>query len=114
MIDALPDRWWPVAVAVAATLLDDAEASDAAAARGRVHPRLLDRRRPRRLTDPALRAAAHACFTAVLEALPRLGTDADTIAATASFHDRYVARGRCPADDVLRDWNKLPAATILR
>ena len=28
-----------------------------------------------------------------------------------SFHDRYVARGRCPADDVLRDWDELPAAT---
>ena len=65
-------------------------------------------------TDPALRAAADACFTAVLEALPRLGTDVATIAATAAFHDRYVARGRCPADDVLRDWNKLPAATTLR
>ena len=28
-----------------------------------------------------------------------------------SFCDRYVARGRSPADDVLREWNDLPAAT---
>ncbi len=111
MIDALPDRWWPVAVAVATTLLDDAEAADTAAravasTRGCWIAAARDG-----LTDPALRAAAHACFTAVLEALPRLGTDADTIAATAAFCDRYVARGRSPADDELREWNDLPAAT---
>ena len=47
----------------------------------------------------------------MLEALPRLGTDDDTIAATAAFCDRYEARGRSPADDVLREWNDLPAAT---
>ena len=110
MIDALPDEWWPVAVAVAATLLDDAEASDTAAravatARGCWTAAAHDG-----LGDPVLRAAADSCFRAVLEALPRLGTDTATIAATASFHDRYVARGRCPADDVLRDWNKLQAA----
>lgn len=111
MIDALPDEWWPVAVAVAATLLDDTDASHAAAravapTRGCWIAAAHDG-----LADPALRAAADACFTAVLEALPRLGTDADTIAAAASFHDRYVARGRSPADDILRDWNKLQAAT---
>ena len=111
MIDALPDRWWPVAVAVATTLLDDAEAADTAAPRGGVDPRLLDRRARDGLTDPALAPPPHACFTAVLEALPRLGTDDDTIAATAAFCDRYVARGRSPADDVLREWNDLPAAT---
>jgi glutamate--cysteine ligase len=111
MIDALPDRWWPVAVAVAATLLDDAEASDIAAravasTRGCWTAAARDG-----LTDPVLRAAAQTCFTAVLDALPRLGTDAETIAATASFHDRFVARGLCPADEVLHDWNRLPAAT---
>ncbi len=111
MIDALPDRWWPVAVAVAATLLDDAEAADTAAravasTRGCWIAAARDG-----LADPALRAAAHTCFTAVLEALPRLGTDAETIAATAAFCDGYVARGRSPADDVLRDWNHLPTTT---
>ncbi len=111
MIDALPDQWWPVAVAVAATLLDDAEAS-ASAARAVASTRGCWTAAARDgLTDPALRAAADACFTAVLEALPRLGTDVATIAATAAFHDRYVVRGRCPADDVLRDWNKLAAVT---
>jgi glutamate--cysteine ligase len=112
MIDALGDEWWPVAVAVAATLLDDAEAADVAA-RGRAHSRCWIAAARDGLSDPALRTAADACFTAVLEALPRLGTDADTIAAAASFHDRYVARplpGRrrsprleqTPGPDVLR------------
>jgi glutamate--cysteine ligase len=111
MIDALPDQWWPVAVAVAATLLDDADASEAAARAVAPTQGCWTAAARDGLADPALRNAADACFIAVLEALPRLGTDADTIAAAASFHDRYVARGRCPADDVLRDWNKLPAAT---
>jgi glutamate--cysteine ligase len=110
MIDALPDEWWPVAVAVAATLLDDREAaaaSERAVARTRgcwiaaAHDGL---------ADPALRAAADGCFVAVLDALPRLGTDAATIDAVAAFHDRYVARGRCPADDLLREWSRLLAA----
>ena len=112
MIDSLPDEWWPVAVAVAATLLDDAQAADAASraiapTRGCWIAAARDG-----LTDPALRTAADACFTAVLEALPRLGTDAETVAAAAAFHDRFVARGRCPADDLLRDWNTLQAATV--
>jgi glutamate--cysteine ligase len=111
MIDALPDEWWPVAVAVAATLLDDAEAADAAAraltsTRGSWIAAAHDG-----LTHPALHAAANRCFTAVLEALPRLGTDQQTIAAVAAFHERYVARGRCPADDRLIDWTQLHAAT---
>ena len=58
MIDALPDRWWPVAVAVATTLLDDAEAADTAAravasTRGCWIAAARDG-----LADPALRAAA--------------------------------------------------------
>ncbi len=57
-----------------------------------------------------LRDAADGCFRAVLDALPRLGTDRETIDAVAAYHDRYVARGRCPADDLLRGWLELQAA----
>ena len=64
------------------------------------------------LSDPTLRTAADRCFTAVLDALPRLGTDDDTIAAVATFYERYVARGRCPADDQLVEWSALRAATV--
>ena len=53
------------------------------------------------LADPELRAAAAVCFAAALEALPRLGADTAVRDAVAAFTDRYVARGRCPADDLL-------------
>jgi glutamate--cysteine ligase len=111
MIDALADEWWPVAVAVAATLLDDAEA---AVASGRAVARTRGcwtAAAHDGLADPVLRNAAERCFAAVLDALPRLGTDAATVDAVAAFHDRYVARGRCPADDVLRDWSRFQAAS---
>jgi glutamate--cysteine ligase len=112
MIDALPDAWWPVAVAVAATLLDDADAAQTASAavlhtRGCWIAAAHDG-----LSDPTLQHAADACFTAVLEALPRLGTDAATIASVAAFHDRYVARGRCPADDLIHEWAEFRAAAV--
>jgi glutamate--cysteine ligase len=111
MIDALPDEWWPVAVAVAATLLDDAEAAEIAS-RATAHARgCWIAAAHDGLSDPTLRAVADHCFTAVLDALPRLGTDRETIAAVASFHERYVARGRCPADDQILEWSALRAAT---
>ncbi len=36
--------------------------------------------------------------------LPRLGTDSTTVSASARYFDRFVARGRCPADDLLDGW----------
>ncbi|MZD08024.1 ergothioneine biosynthesis glutamate--cysteine ligase EgtA, partial [Streptomyces sp. SID5785] len=53
------------------------------------------------LADPELREAAAACFTAALDALPRLGADGEVRQAVADFTHRYVLRGRCPADDLL-------------
>ena len=110
IIDALPDEWWPVAVAVAATLIDDAATADAASiATARTHASWVTAAHEG-MTDPMLRDAADGCFRAVLDALPRLGADRDTIDAVAAYHDRYVARGRCPADDLLSGWLELQAA----
>ncbi|WP_406390174.1 ergothioneine biosynthesis glutamate--cysteine ligase EgtA [Streptomyces sp. NBC_00887] len=53
------------------------------------------------LRDPELASAAAACFAAALEALPRIGASDHVQNTVAAFHDRYVARGRCPADDLL-------------
>lgn len=53
------------------------------------------------LAVPALREAAAACFTAALTVLSRTGADPVAQAAVADFMDRYVSRGRCPADDLL-------------
>ncbi|MGH8984127.1 MAG: glutamate-cysteine ligase family protein [Acidimicrobiia bacterium] len=104
MIDGLPDPWWRVAVAVAVTLVADDDA--AAACEAAVEPtRGMWREAARHgLDHPRLAASARVCFEATLDALSRLGSDAATVAAVAAFHDRYTARGRCPADDRLAEW----------
>ena len=48
-----------------------------------------------------LALAAQECFAAALAALSRLGAPAHVQQAVATFADRYVLRGRCPADDRL-------------
>jgi glutamate--cysteine ligase len=105
MIDSLPDPWWRVAAAVATALLEDGDAGAAAleavsAPPGGVgvaeHWRSAARHG---LADPALRAAAARVFPAALEGMARLGADPTTVVAAEAFHDRFVARGRCPADE---------------
>ncbi|MET9776939.1 ergothioneine biosynthesis glutamate--cysteine ligase EgtA [Streptomyces sp. NPDC006367] len=113
MIDAQPgDDGWIVPLAVTAALFDDPEASETAyRAVKPLAERTLGRRAPHNplyrdaardaLTDPELREAAVDCFTAALAALPRLGAAGRVTDAVAAHLDRYVARGRCPADDLL-------------
>ncbi|MCX5380888.1 ergothioneine biosynthesis glutamate--cysteine ligase EgtA [Streptomyces sp. NBC_00091] len=111
MIDAQPgEDGWLVPVAVVHALFDDPEAAETAY---RAVKALADAYGPRRaprnplwrsaaragLADPDLRAAATACFRAAGEALPRLGADAHVQQAVGAFAERYVRRGRCPADD---------------
>ncbi|GAA4610459.1 ergothioneine biosynthesis glutamate--cysteine ligase EgtA [Actinoallomurus liliacearum] len=98
MIDALPEPYWPVPVAVAAALLDDPVAADlateaAAPARDRWRQAARDA-----LTDPVLARAARRCFAAALDALPRLGAEA-LVPIVDAYAGRFVERGRCPADD---------------
>ncbi|MEU5884658.1 ergothioneine biosynthesis glutamate--cysteine ligase EgtA [Spirillospora sp. NPDC047279] len=100
MIDALPDPYWPVPVAVATALVDDPRAAAAAeAATEPVATRWLEAARCG-LTDPALARAARECFAAALEALPRMGA-AGLVPLVAAYADRYVDRGRSPADDLI-------------
>ncbi|MCQ4211258.1 ergothioneine biosynthesis glutamate--cysteine ligase EgtA [Streptomyces longispororuber] len=113
MIDAQPgDDGWLVPLAVTTALFDDPEAAETAY---RAVKPLAERAGPlpaphnalwreaarAGLTDPELREAATVCFTAALDALPRLGAGPDVRRAVADFTHRYVVRGRCPADDVL-------------
>ncbi|MDO0924613.1 ergothioneine biosynthesis glutamate--cysteine ligase EgtA [Streptomyces sp. TG1A-8] len=113
MIDAQPgDDGWIVPLAVTAALFDDPQAAETA---HRAVLPLAERALPRPAphnplwtdaarhgpADPGLRAAAVACFTAALEALPRLGATTAVTDAVAAYLNRYVARGRCPADDLL-------------
>lgn len=100
MIDALPHPWWTVAAAVCAALLDDPEAAEQAAVATGGTGELWDEAARHGLEQPDLAAAARACFAAALEALPRLAVDPATVTAVASYNERFVRRGRCPADDV--------------
>ncbi|MFJ8213324.1 ergothioneine biosynthesis glutamate--cysteine ligase EgtA [Streptomyces sp. NPDC096033] len=112
MIDAQPgENGWIVPVAVVHALFDDPDAAETAY---RAVKALADaygtRSAPRNplwrtaarsaLADPDLRAAAVACFAAASEALPRLGAQPYVREAVGAFAERYVRRGRCPADDV--------------
>lgn len=102
MVDAVGDPWWQVAVAVTTALLDDAEAFDVAERTCRPVADCWAEAAAHGLGHPALASAARTCFAAALDALPRLGVDPT---ATADFVDRYVNRGRCPADDALDAWS---------
>lgn len=100
MIDAPPEPYWPVPIAVTTALFDDATAADAAACAA--EPVAGHWREAARdaLTDPALADAARACFAAARAALPRLGAGTALLSLVDEYAERYVERGRCPADEV--------------
>ncbi|EFG64274.1 glutamate-cysteine ligase GSHA [Streptomyces sp. SPB074] len=122
MIDAQPgEDGWVVPLAVVGALFDDEAAAEAAyRAVAPLAGRLGDVPPPRSplwlaaardgLTDPGLARAARACFDAASEALQRLGAPPAMRALVAGFTERYVARGRCPADDLLAH----PLASLAR
>ncbi|CAM5274619.1 Glutamate--cysteine ligase EgtA OS=Streptomyces antimycoticus OX=68175 GN=egtA PE=3 SV=1 [Streptomyces antimycoticus] len=113
MIDAQSgEDGWIVPLAVTVALFDDPQAAETvyrvvkplaetAGARPAPGNRLWRAAARHGLADPELRAAAVSCFATALDALPRIGASPAVIAAVADFTDRYVARGRCPADDLL-------------
>ncbi|MEU4695166.1 glutamate-cysteine ligase family protein [Actinoplanes sp. NPDC023714] len=95
---------WRLPATVAAVLLDDPRASDEAwAATSHLvgEPELWERAGRLALTDPVLAGAARECFVAAYAALARRGAGRELRDAVAEFTERYVHRGRCPADDVL-------------
>ncbi|MFF8653021.1 ergothioneine biosynthesis glutamate--cysteine ligase EgtA [Streptomyces huasconensis] len=116
MVDAQPgEDGWIVPLAVTSALFDDPEAAETAyravkplaerdgppgSPAAPRSPLWLDAARGG-LADAELREAAAVCFAAAVDALPRMGADASTRDAVAAYADRYVARGRCPADDLL-------------
>lgn len=112
MIDALPSPWWQVAAAIGTVLVDDADAARCAEnAVGGVRGRWPDAAR-HALSDPAFARAARTCTKAARAVLPRHGADAELVDRVAEFEDRFVNRGRVPADDLLdayeRDGSLLP------
>ncbi|MBG0850794.1 ergothioneine biosynthesis glutamate--cysteine ligase EgtA [Streptomyces spinoverrucosus] len=113
MIDAQPgENGWIVPLAVTTALFDDPQAAETAyravkplaertgALPAPHNPLWLDAARYG-LGDPELHEVAVDCFAAALHALPRLGASTEVMDAVAAYRDRYVMRGRCPADDLL-------------
>lgn len=106
MIDSLPHPWWRAAAAVVAALFDDPAAADEAERATVATADLWADAARHGLAHPGLALAATACFQAALDALPRLGADEPTLSAVSGFFERFVARGRCPADDLLDAWRR--------
>jgi glutamate--cysteine ligase len=113
MIDAQPgDDGWIVPLAVATALFDDAAAAETAyrtvkplaertAGLPAPHNPLWRAAARDALADRELREAAAVCFDAALDALPRLGAAPAVLDAVGAHAERHVARGRCPADDLI-------------
>ncbi|HEY3723153.1 MAG TPA: ergothioneine biosynthesis glutamate--cysteine ligase EgtA [Acidimicrobiia bacterium] len=104
MIDALPSEWFTVPAILTAALLEDSEAS-VQIARGLapLAGRWADAARDG-LRDADFAAAAKDCFGAARRALGRLGARRDITDILELYRERYVDRGRCPADDLLESW----------
>ncbi|WP_083976087.1 ergothioneine biosynthesis glutamate--cysteine ligase EgtA [Kitasatospora azatica] len=111
MIDAQPGDGWVVPAALTAALFADRRAADAALAALEPLASALTEPGPRGpawtraaargVDDPVLRRAALGCFAAAEGGLDRLGVDGQLRTAVTEFAERYTARGRCPADDLL-------------
>jgi glutamate--cysteine ligase len=110
MLDAQDGDDWQVATAVAAALLDDPAAADAASAAteplcadGQTVPPDEVWRRAARIgpADPVLAKAARALFVAAESAMASPGVPAALRQAVGDFAERYPERGRCPAHDQL-------------
>jgi glutamate--cysteine ligase len=100
-MDAVPDPWWQVAVAVASALLDDPEAADGAArATGRASWCWCEAPRWSLSYEP-LADAARTCFALAAAALDRMGAPMALHEAVDDYRERFVERGRCPADETL-------------
>jgi len=106
MVDAVPNPWWRVAAAVTATLANDPDAAARATVATAETAGLWEDAARCGLSHPALAAAARDCFAAASDALARSDATAETVDAVDAFIDRYVARGRTPADDLLDRWQR--------
>src|SRR5215475_2212555 len=101
VIDAQPVDRWPLVTAVVATLLNDpAVRDDALAAAEPVAGRWVAAAR-HAASDPGFARAGVAALLAAAAGLRRAGLPADLAEAAEAYADRYPARGRCPADDLL-------------
>ena len=106
MFDALPTPFWYVAAAVSHALLTDADAGHEATAVVAGTEGLWIDAAQLGVGHPALATAGRRCFEIALRSLERTGAEAATVDAVGAYYDRWVARGRCPADDQYDAWKR--------
>lgn len=94
-LDAQAAQWWPVPVAVLATLLASPRAADVAAEACEPTAGAWDTAARHGPGDPTLARAGLAVFEAIADLVP----DPVVRQLVVRFMDRYIGRGRCPADD---------------
>ena len=104
MFDALPTPFWQVAVAVTCALLDDTDHAETLVALVAGTEHLWVDAAQLGLGHPALQRAAVAVFEHALATLRNAGDENADL--TSLYFDRWVARGRCPADDRLDQWRR--------
>lgn len=97
-LDAQHPRFWPVPMAVLGALLDEPEAGARAAGLATGAGTWTAAAREG-LGLPRLAEAARGCFRVALDALRSDGVDPALVDLVAEFAERYVDRGRCPADE---------------
>jgi glutamate--cysteine ligase len=105
-LDAVPDPWWRAAATVVSAVLVDDEAAERARRASAGTENLWSEASRFGLEHEDLARAAGGCFDAALDAGPRVGADTASLDVTAEYADRFVARGRTPADDLLDRWEK--------
>lgn len=103
-VDVLGDPWWPVPLLVAGAIVCDPEAAEAAREACLPAATLWVEAARHGLEHPVLAEAAKGCFAAAIGALDRIGADEAGRQAVEAYLERYVARCRCPADDLLDAW----------
>ncbi|WP_081743319.1 ergothioneine biosynthesis glutamate--cysteine ligase EgtA [Arthrobacter sp. H20] len=109
VIDAQAGADWEAAVAITTALVDDERAADTAAEACVPVTALADPMAVAAkfgLADPVLAQAGRGCAEAALDAMERLGADADTRFRVEAFLENYTARGRSPADQRIDDWRR--------
>lgn len=105
MIDAQPGDGWIVPLAVAAALFGDETASRAAmaAAESLASGDPWENAARYGPADPRVARASRECFAAAIDALDRADTPVAIRDAVGEFHERYVRKDQCPADDLLKE-----------
>ncbi len=100
MLDSLPTPLWEIATAVVLTLLHPAVHAEATGAVAGTEALWTEASRDG-LAHPALAAAAETCFAVVSDHLAETRVDEGLRSVVATYNERWIQRGRCPANDVL-------------